>query len=796
MKCTKCEAYNNIEGINCQRYFGTPPCTYLFYGEMFGKEECKRKEPFVGRSGDILTNLLGSIGLKKSDVCISNVCKCYIENNKTPSKHILDACFIHITREIREIDPKLIIALGASATYSLTGIPVDEFKNYKGKKIFSKKINRDVYIINHPAAMLHNPNKKEEIEKDFLRIPEVLNEKPFEKKYYEHEVIDTQEKFNKMFNILLNNQMLFDMEMEGLDCYNYDLNIRTMQLGLDDKHIYILIPEIIFSNIENLRILFETNPIIGQDFSFDAKWLYVRLGILIKNWEHDLCLAEYLISGMKNNDLDYITSKYNSDYHGYWDEVKKLGGAHKVQDKKLLYNYGGSDVGTMYPSHIKQQKILFRTNQYDFFRSIMMPCNKVLTKMSLRGVKIDLDTLWKIDSKYKKRAQKSEYIASTLPGISECERHFNKKFNHRSTQMLRWLLLDYYKLPVLKSTKATKTHPDGQPQISQKEMEIYAKKYNNKYCKIMEKYRSIQTIRKNFLSGSVPKLKNGIAHTTYSLHSTTTGRPNSRDPNLLNIPREKDIKRCYVARDGHKFVYGDEAQLEVRISAVVYKEPKLLEICNDLSKDIHSNITAKAFKKDYNEVYTKYKADDKEMTELRVKGKAVQFGVIYQQQADSLAYSLNISKREAQRFIDDYYENFPDLYYNIEKTKKKIIKQGHLYNYFNFLRTWKNHTEEDHGTLREGVNFLIQSLAFNLIQIAMIKIDEEFERRNMKSALVLQVYDSIVSESPYNEVDEAAFIMKNIMENVNKPYKGINQVLLSTDIEVGNNLAEMEKYKL
>ena len=109
------------------------------------------------------------IGCNKEDVCIDNACKCYIEWNKTPSKSILNACFIHLNRNIKTINPKLIISLGASAFYALTGR--QDFTWCKGKLIYSKKIKRNVYVINHPAALLYKPSLKDEIERRNLIKP-------------------------------------------------------------------------------------------------------------------------------------------------------------------------------------------------------------------------------------------------------------------------------------------------------------------------------------------------------------------------------------------------------------------------------------------------------------------------------------------------------------------------------------------------------------------------------------------------------------------------------------------------
>ena len=782
MKCTKCSAHNNSYGVNCTPGFGPTNPIYMFVGEMYGKTEIEENKPFVGSAGKILMRALKSINIDRDSVFITNACRCYIEGNKTPNKSILDACFIHLNREVKKTNPKLIISLGISAFISLTNYNKDDFKIFRGRLIYSNKIKSNIYVLFHPASLLYNNSKEAVFFEEFLKIPSMLNAEPFETKHYNYTLVDTVKKFDKHIDIV-DKELGIDIETTGLNPYNPEEQIRTIQIGTKDN-IYVITPNVFNERVEALRLLLNNNYIIGQDYSFDAKWLYVKLGVPIKKWYHDTCLAEFILTGMKNNDLDFTTGKYNPEYYGYWKGIP-AGGSHLLQNMQELYQYGADDVGTMFSIKKKQEKALFKNGQDWLFKNITMPCNKLLTQMSLRGVKVDLDTLWKTDKKYERKAEKALMRAQVLPGIKECELHFKKKFNPQSSIMIKWLLLDYYKLPVLKKTKK------DNPSVSQKEMETYAKKYKNKYCQIMEKYRSIQTIRKNFLSGTVPKLVDGVAHTNYSLHATETSRPNSKDPNLLNIPREKDIKRCYVARDGCSFVCGDEAQLEVRVTAEVYKEPRLIEICNDLTKDIHSSITAKAFGKSYDEVYNGYKSGDTEMIELRVKGKSVQFGVIYQQQAVGLAYMLGTSEEEAQQFIDDYYSRFTDLRDNIEKLKQNVIKDGHLYNLFGVKRTWKYHTAEDKASLREAVNFLVQSLAWNLIQLAMIEIDKRLEE--LEAELVMQVYDSIIVECPDEEIGEVVLIMKDVMENINKSYDGINEVLLSTDIEVGKNLADLEK---
>ena len=791
MTCTRCECHQNKFHVNCISYSGNANPDFYFLGEQAGFNEAKasQEEPthFIGKSGQIFDNLLELIDINREDVAIANSLRCWKLDNKTPTEKELDACFIFTYKEIKKLKPKIVIALGGVALYQTLG--KQGIEKYAGRLLWSDKLKCKVYPVFHPASIKYTPNRKEKFLKDFKRIPSLLTSEVDDfPKVYPYTLIDTDEKFNSIYHLLLGNQISFDIEADGLDPYDESLKFRSLQVGKSEEDIYVIQPQIIESNVPKLKELFDICPVTGQDFAFDAKWLFVKYGIFPKIWENDTCLAEYILTGFKNNDLNFLTGKYNPDYVDYWEKVSAVGGAHKIESKEELYSYGASDVGTLFPIIKKQYKSLVRDSMSNIYDNITLPCNKVLTKMSLRGVLYDLDHLKKIDKEYEVKANKAFAKIADDEGVIACEKHFRRKFNPRSSQMVHWLLLEHYRLPVINTNK------DNNPTLGIEEMKRYAKgKYKNKYCKIMVNYRSLQNIRNNFLSGVVPKLVNGVAHTNYSLHSTATGRSNSTNPNLLNIPREKSIKKCIISRPGYQFICSDQAQLEVRIAAVVYDEPELIKICNDKMKDMHCSITAKAFNRDYDEIYNGYKNGDIKITELRVRGKSTAFGIIYQEGAAKLAYALNITEKKAQKFIDDYYKNFPSLKQNIEITKEILVEQGYLNNYFNFRRRWKDHTKEAHASLREGVNFLVQSLAWNLLQMSLIKIDEELEKRNLKSRLVLQVYDSVIVESKNEEVDEVANIVKEIMESANRKFENINRVKLLADVEVGPNLADLKK---
>jgi len=786
-KCTRCSWHSKSTNINCLPFHGNPNADIVLVGEAFGASEAKNyiktgePKPFIGQAGQVLENLLNKAKLSRGDVAVMNAIRCYAPGNPTPSRADLTACYPNTFFDLQKIKPKLVVALGASALYQLTD--KTELGPNIDKLIYSDKIKCKVFVTYHPAACMYDPKKWFILKRAFKKIPDLLDQEPQEIKHYNYEYITTPERFYTILPKLQNGEHIYlDTEATGLDPYENELTL--LQIANTPDIIYILDASMLNIIQPKLKELLETKKIVGQGWEFDAKYLYIKYGINIQHWDFDTCLAEYVISGTKNNDLTSLVAKYVPESYGYDDEVKLVKGAQNIKDRNKLLQYAANDVGVLFKIKKEQEKHLV---EYPFFYDIIMPANRILTSMSLRGVRFDLNKLKEVDNRYDKKAKRLLLKALELDSVKACERKFKQKFNPRSSGMVSWLLINYYKLPIIKETEK------GNPSVGQKEMAKYAEKHKNEYCMLMEKYRSIQTLRDNFLSGVIPKLKGDIAHTKYSLHATESGRPNSKEPNLLNTPRLKEIKECIIPRDGYVFVGGDEAQVEVRVASVIYDEPNLIEICNDFSKDMHSYITAKAFKRNYDEIYNGYKNGDVDITELRSAGKNITFGILYQMGPAKLAYELGITKDEAIQFIDQYYEGFPNLRKNIELTKQEVIKTGCVSNYFGFKRRWKYHSEDDHKTQREAVNHKVQSTAIYLLYLAMKAVDIRFKKENLDAHLILQVYDSLVAEvvSDTTQIQEAKVIMQEEMENVNKPFEELNRVLLKTDINVGYSLADI-----
>lgn len=789
LKCTRCSWYKNKYDINLAGFDGKPDADIVFVGEAYGKSEAvKHAETgktkcFIGKAGFKFKELLDAAKLKRSAVAVMNSQRCYYEGNKTPTASEMDACFIHVKRDLNKIKPKLVVALGASALYQTTG--KTGLSLHRSKLLWSDKINCKVFVTYHPAAVIYDATKWEDLLSDFRKIPDLIDAEPNEIKHYLYEYIDTADRFYEVYHSEIDfyDEIKFDIETTGLDIFHDKITL--LQIGLTLDKIYVIDGNIIPEIQPDLINIFKEKTVVGQGYEFDAKFLAVQHDIFPEKWGHDTCLAEFLLSGMKDNDLTFLTGKYVNESFGYDDEIISSGGAHKVKDLSKLRQYAADDVGVLFPIKKKQYKKLCKNNQDWLLNNITIPCNKVLTKMSIRGVQYDIDQLWKIDTKYKKKAEKVLNKAMILPGIKECQNHFRRTFNPKSSQMIKWLMLEYYQLPVLKTTDK------GNPSIGKGEMKIYAEKHHNKYAKIMELYRSYEGIRSSFLSGVLPHLVKNVAHTRYSLHAAATGRPVSSDPNLQNIPRDKDVKSVFKARPGYIFLYSDLSQIEVRVAAMLSQDPTLMEACQ--KDDFHSTIASKLLGIPYDEFYHKVKIEkDLYYKELRNVYKSIGFGVLYGMSEYGLSYSLNISVEEAKEFIDKYFAGMPRVKQFMEKVKENVIRYGWSETYFGFKRYFFKHSPDDLSSIREGQNHPVQGTAWNLMQLILIEVDKYLEP--FKSKLIMQTYDSLVVEAKEEELDTIAPNVINIMTSINKPFELLNTVDIKTDPEVGYNLRDLEDY--
>lgn len=804
MKCTQCKWHSNKYNINAVPFSGNPSADIVFMGgtyttaEAFSAQE-KGTTHFPNTTGigfDFDT-LLKESGIDRNSVAVMNAHRCYHKGNIEPSFSELDSCFMHSFLELSKIKPKLIVVMGGSALYQAcqkTGVT-----NYFGRLMWSDRVNCKVYVIPHPSQIRSMGDDYDVAFREHLnyweRIPLMLSKDHSEIKLYNYTYIaNPQDYMNHVHPILsASKELYFDLETTGLDPFRETITL--LILGTDRDHIYVL-PERILADIRPLlKDLFDNIPVIGQGYEFDAKFLQAQYELFPQHWGHNTMLAEFLLTGARANRLRLLTGKYDPDAYGYDDAVKEVGGAHRVTDLKTLCQYAANDVGVMFPIREAQQKSLVKLDMEELLYKITIPSSKVLTKMSLRGVRYDIEQLNKTNSKYIRLAKEALDQAMQLPEVITMQEETGDAFNPKSSVQIRTLMIDYYKEKVLKTTKS------GNASVTQAEMKIYAakKKNPNRYAQIMEKYRAYEGIQANFLAGVRDQHlikedggKFGVAHTTYSLHIAATGRPTSSNPNLQNIPKDEDIKAVYVARPGYVFVYADLSQIEVRVAAMLSQDPTLMKACNSKGLDFHSVIASEINGYEYDYFYQKAKIEkDKKFDTLRNNAKTTTFGILYGMSAFGLAYRLGMTVNEAEAFIEHYFEKMPQVRDFMRGIKNHVIEHGWVSTYFGFRRYFTKHTSEDHNTIREAQNHPIQGTAWNLMQLILIELDKQLIGTD--SHLIMQTYDSAVIEARIEEVDYVAPMMKDVMINVALPYHPLNTVLVKTEIEIGPNLRDLTK---
>ncbi|MCR5591162.1 MAG: DNA polymerase I, partial [Lachnospiraceae bacterium] len=276
-------------------------------------------------------------------------------------------------------------------------------------------------------------------------------------------------------------------------------------------------------------------------------------------------------------------------------------------------------------------------------------------------------------------------------------------------------------------------------------------------------YRALTKLKSTYTDGLQQYLDaDGRIHSTFNQTITATGRISSTEPNLQNIPARMEqgrlIRKYFVPKDGCMFVDADYSQIELRVMAHLSGDETLIEAFRT-GADIHSITASKVF----------HVAPGEVTSLMRRNAKAVNFGIIYGISAFGLASDLNIAKKEAQDFIDEYFRTFPKVKAFIDAGVEKARKDGYVTTVFGRRRPLPELSSSDFMKRsfgeRVAMNAPIQGTAADIMKIAMIKVKERLEKEGLESRVILQVHDELLIEAPESEVEKAAALLKEEMEN-------------------------------
>lgn len=510
---------------------------------------------------------------------------------------------------------------------------------------------------------------------------------------------------------------------------------------------------------------------IGHNIKYDMHVL-ANHGLPISRVSFDTMIASYLLnSNEQRHNLDLLVEErfqfQKIPITALLGEKKSAITMDAVAIEKVM-EYCCEDV-----DYTLRLKRLFETelkerNLWKLFTEIEMPLLPVLFKMEQKGMYVDVAFL---------KALSLEFSAKINELKSKIFSHSQKEFNLNSPKQLSAVLFE--DLQIRKVGKKTESGYSTNAGV------LLSLIDEHQIIPLILEYRTLEKLRSTYVD-SLPEEVNPKTHRihcTFNQSGTATGRLSSNNPNLQNIPiRTSEGKRIREAfrpqKENWSYISADYSQIELRILAHLSEDPTLVRAFEN-DEDIHKATASEIFSVPLAEV----------TSEMRSRAKAVNFGVIYGQQAFGLSQGLGIDIKEASDFIQAYFKRHPRIRDFIEHCKAVATKEGKSTTYFGRERLipelkGSNAFIKAQG-LRLAVNTPIQGTQSDIVKLAMIELDKKYLKEQWNGFMVLQIHDELIFESPEEEIGPASIAIAKIMETVVKL-----KVPLKVDISVGKNWGE------
>lgn len=522
--------------------------------------------------------------------------------------------------------------------------------------------------------------------------------------------------------------------------------------------------------IENFKKYFEDEKI--KKVSFDIKEdivLFDKMGINLSFPYDDTMLMHYLIDPSRSSyDLKTFSQAFlkyevsnEEDLLGKGKSKK----SYKDLDSDNLGKYLASIVNAIEDSlDILTQK-LKELSMYDLYKDCEIKLSKVLADMEITGFVCDKNELEKIKDEVSLELEDLEKIIYELAG---------SEFNINSPKQLSKILFEDLELPVIKKTK---TGYSTNAQVLEKLRDKHP------IIKKIERYREMYKLKSTYLESLEECIdKDGRIRSTFKQNVTATGRLSSTEPNLQNLPirteEGRKIRKAFKADENKVLIDADYSQIELRVLAHLANDKKMQEAFSK-NIDIHTKTASEVFATPIDEV-TKLQ---------RSEAKAVNFGIIYGISDYGLSQNLNIPRKRAKEYIDNYLDTYPEIKKYMKDIVKKAKEDGYVNTIFNRRRyvpeiNSKNFNVRSFGE-RVALNTPIQGSAADIIKFAMINSYENLKKAKIDAKIVLQIHDEIIIEASKKDLEKAKEILKSSMQDAVKL-----RVPLLVDIDSGDSMYE------
>ena len=579
-----------------------------------------------------------------------------------------------------------------------------------------------------------------------------------------------------------------DLETTGLDPLRSDI-VGYAFSWKEGEGFYVAVrgPEC-DTKLDPDAVLKELKPIledaavqkVNQNIKYDQIVLRAA-GVELKGVAGDSMVAHYLLhSGERTHNLDELTRKYFKHENISITELIGKGKNQKSMVEVLLDKvcaYAAEDADAAWRLANLLEAELEKSGLRKIYETLEIPLIEVLADLEATGIRLDVPFLQKLSVDMTGRLAALEKEIHQLAG---------KEFNIASLKQLRDILYKDLCLPVLKRTDLS-----NEPSTDQETLEKLAALGHAVPIKVIE-HRQVSKLKGTYVD-ALPAMvnpKTGRVHSSFNQTVAATGRLSSTDPNLQNIPARSDmgreIRQAFLPKDGWVLITADYSQIELRLLAHFSGDDQLRRAYAD-GHDIHAQVAGQIFNV----------PPDKVTSDQRRVAKTVNFGILYGMSAFGLAERLVIDRKEAEKFINQYFARYPKVQVYQDELLKKAKRDGYVASVLGRRRRFEPSAIRERTSYqgrnqaeREAINMEIQSSAADLIKLAMLNVHRRLQKENRQAKMLLSVHDELVFEAPPKEVPALADLVREEMVGAMKL-----DVPLEVDVAAGRNWLEVEEVK-
>lgn len=812
IRCEGCSfPYGKLVG-----YRGKLDSPLAIVGEGPGKNEILKNLPFVGPSGALLEEALKQHTDIEPFITNATICFPGTTEKKDQDKVIsaTHSCHNRLAGELDAYPRQVILALGNAALWSCTDDYGLKITQVRGKVFPSIYAQRGVVAAVHPSFLLRGGGSLRQFLADVDYACRLAKGGDFRRYIIpKFQVIENIDQLRWLANHLRDlpdgTPVAADSETGGYNGFDH-LRDHILCTGfcVEPSLVYVipegLVPEtgILFSN----RCRF-----VWHNGKFDVK--FHRAARIDARVDEDTMLLSYALDETGGvHDLEqvggdligvpdwkymikpYLEAAKNSNPKGYivtYADIPKQGG------QQVLYDYMARDISTTLQVFTPLRRNV-RANPHleRLYTRMLIPMSYYFLRVEENGLEVDLEQVAKNDKRIGAEVQKYEgelNVIAREAGLTEV--------NPRSPIQLKVLLYDKLGLRInnrVPDSTDEKTL-DKLPQV----LTVVT----------LKKHRTVQKSKSTYVD-PVPGWINidGRVHTTYLIHGTRTGRPASRDPNLLNIPRDAHLRGQFRAKDGHIFLEVDENQAELRVLADLSGDPEMMKIYTIPGHaGIHDVVTLDLFGKisDYTKEHFQFMLQKfnvahldesdwlkKLYNEQKMKAKNVNFGIVYGITAAGLSDQIEDTPKVAQEYLDKWYKKFPGAKLFLAKCREAVIQGKNLITPFGRTKRFGCVSSLNLQELQnQASNFPMQSIATDIITDTGMKMLPIADKLNVP--IVNTVYDSIIYECPNDPIllnDLAAQTITTVAETAK--YWGIRKVPMKAEAKIGIRWGNLEDFKV